>query len=64
LKIQKNRITTGTEKGASPQLLEIAQTAAKMMGALSLQRIKWYLSAKLDIPGGLDVNHKTDITIG
>ena len=26
--------------------------------------IKWYLSAKLDIPGGLDVNKKADITIG
>ena len=26
--------------------------------------IKWYLSAKLDIPGGLDVSKKVDITIG
>jgi hypothetical protein len=26
--------------------------------------IKWYLLAKLDIPGGLDVSKKVDITIG
>jgi len=26
--------------------------------------IKWYLLAKLDIPGGLDISKKVDITIG
>ncbi len=26
--------------------------------------VKWYLLAKLDIPGGLDISKKVDITIG
>ena len=26
--------------------------------------IKWYLLAKLDVPGGLDISKKVDITIG
>jgi hypothetical protein len=46
------------------QLLDAAQTAAAMMGAISLQRTRWYLLAKLDIPGGLDISDKADITIG
>ena len=46
------------------QGLEIAQAATAMMGIISVQRTKWYLSAKLDIPGGLDIRDKADITIG
>jgi len=34
------------------------------MGTQMTGRIKWYLSAKLDIPGGLDISKKVDITIG
>jgi len=45
------------------QGLKIAQAAAALMGAISAQRTKWYLLAKLDIPGGLDIREKTDITI-
>jgi hypothetical protein len=51
-------------EGKLGQVLKVAQTAAAMTGAIPFQRIKWYLLAKLDIPGGLDVSKKVDITIG
>jgi hypothetical protein len=51
-------------EGKLGQVLKVAQTAATMTGAIPFQRIKWYLSAKLDIPGGLDISKKVDITIG
>jgi hypothetical protein len=51
-------------EGKSGQLLKIAQAAATIAGAIPLQRTKWYLLAKLDIPGGLDIKTKADITIG
>ncbi len=51
-------------EGKAGQLLKIAQAAATMTGAIPLQRTKWYLLAKLDIPGGLDIEKKADITIG
>jgi hypothetical protein len=51
-------------EGKLGQVLNVAQTAAAMTGAIPFQRIKWYLLAKLDIPGGLDINKKVDITIG
>jgi hypothetical protein len=50
--------------GGLDQGLKIAHTAATVMGIAPFQRTKWYLSAKLDIPGGLDINKKADITIG
>jgi len=52
------------QEGKLGQVLRVAQTAAAMTGAIPFQRIKWYLLAKLDIPGGLDVSKKADITIG
>lgn len=51
-------------EGKLGQVLKVAQTAAAMTGAIPFQRIKWYLLAKLDIPGGFDVSKKIDITIG
>jgi hypothetical protein len=51
-------------EGKLGQALKVAQTAAAMTGAIPFQRIKWYLLAKLDIPGGLDISKKVDITIG
>jgi hypothetical protein len=51
-------------EGKLGQGLKIAQAAAAMTGAIPFQRIKWYLLAKLDIPGGLDIKKKVDITIG
>ena len=51
-------------EGALGAGLQIVQTAAEMTGAIPYQRTRWYLLAKLDIPGGLDVNRKTDVTIG
>jgi hypothetical protein len=51
-------------EGKLGQVLKVAQTAATMTGAIPFQRIKWYLLAKLDIPGGLDISKKADITIG
>jgi hypothetical protein len=51
-------------EGKLGQVLKVAQTAATITGAIPFQRIKWYLLAKLDIPGGLDISKKVDITIG
>jgi hypothetical protein len=51
-------------EGKLGQVLKVAQTAAAMTGTIPFQRIKWYLLAKLDIPGGLDISKKVDITIG
>ena len=50
--------------GVAGQGLKIAQAAAAMTGTIPLQRTKWYLLAKLDISGGLDIKRKADITIG
>jgi hypothetical protein len=33
-------------------------------GSIQSYPVKWYLLAKLDIPGGLDISKKVDITIG
>jgi hypothetical protein len=46
------------------QGLKIVQAAMAFAGAISVQQTKWYLLAKLDIPGGLDIKEKADITIG
>ena len=46
------------------QGLKIAQEIAAMAGAIPTQQTKWYLMAKLDIPGGLDINKTADVTIG
>jgi hypothetical protein len=51
-------------EGKLGQVLKVAQTAATMTGVIPFQRTKWYLLAKLDIPGGLDISKKVDITIG
>ena len=51
-------------EGKLGQVLKVAQAAAALTGAIPIQRIKWYLLAKLDIPGGLDISKKADITIG
>lgn len=50
--------------GKLGQGLKVAQAAAAMTGAIPLQQTKWYLLAKLDIPGGMDIKKKADITIG
>jgi len=50
--------------GKLGQGLKIAQAAAAMTGAIPFQQTKWYLLAKLDIPGGLDIKKKADVTIG
>jgi|GEM_PF-544149 len=52
------------QEGKLGQVLKVAQTAAAMTGAIPFQRIKWYLLAKLDVPGGLDISKRVDITIG
>jgi hypothetical protein len=51
-------------EGALGQVLKVAQTVATVTGATTRKRLKWYLSAKLDIPGGLDISKKVDVTIG
>ena len=49
--------------GGLVQGLKIAQEIATMAGAIPYQQTRWYLLAKLDIPGGLDINKKVDITL-
>jgi hypothetical protein len=51
-------------EGALGQVLKVAQTVATVTGATTRKRLKWYLSAKVDIPGGLDISKKVDVTIG
>lgn len=51
-------------EGMLGQGLKIAQAAAAMTGAIPLRRVKWYLLAKLDIPGGIDITKRADVTIG
>jgi len=51
-------------EGKLGQVLKVAQTAAAVTGRIPSRRIKWYLLAKLDIPRGLDVSRKVDVTIG
>jgi len=50
--------------GKLGQGLKVAQAAAAMTGVIPLQQTKWYLLAKLDIPGGMDIKKTADITIG
>jgi len=50
--------------GKLGQGLKVAQAAAAMTGAIPFQQTKWYLLAKLDIPGGMDITKKADVTIG
>jgi hypothetical protein len=51
-------------EGRLGQVLKVVQTAAAMTGTISRRRLQWYLLAKLDVPGGLDISKKVDITIG
>ncbi|MFU8796273.1 MAG: hypothetical protein ACNA7X_03120 [Dehalococcoidia bacterium] len=51
-------------EGKMGQAMKVAQTAAALTGRLPSQRVKWYLLAKLDVPRGLDVSRKVDVTIG
>ena len=50
--------------GKLGQGLKVAQAAAVMTGTIPFRQTKWYLLARLDIPGGLDIKKKADITIG
>jgi hypothetical protein len=43
---------------------DILSMRPQMTGAAPSSPIKWYLLAKLDIPRGLDISKKVDITIG
>lgn len=43
---------------------DILNIRAQMTGVIPSSPIKWYLLAKLDIPRGLDISKKVDITIG
>ncbi len=67
IKIPADLLNTQSQEqvpgGTLGQGLKIARTAASMAGVLPRSHIKWYLSAKLDIPRWFDVNKKADITI-
>jgi hypothetical protein len=49
--------------GAAAQGLKFVQAAAQMLGAIPTPT-RWYLLAKLDIPGAPDINDRIDISIG
>lgn len=49
-------------EGVGGTVLKIVQTAAVMTGNVSYP-VKWYLHAKLDIPGGFDIKDNADISI-
>lgn len=51
-------------EGKQNRWLELAKKTAAGAGLITLKRTKWYLLAKLDIPLGLDIKKKVDITIG
>ncbi|NWF77066.1 MAG: hypothetical protein HXY36_00445 [Chloroflexi bacterium] len=51
-------------QGKLGQVRKVVQTAKVITGAALSSPIKWYLLAKLDIPRGLDIRKKVDITIG
>jgi hypothetical protein len=44
--------------------IKIAQQFAAMTGAMPASHTKWFLLAKLDIPGGMDISKTADITLG
>lgn len=50
--------------GVAGDALKLVETAATLTGRSRRVRIKWYLQAKLDVPGGTDIRKKTDIIIG
>jgi hypothetical protein len=66
IKIPADILGIGPQRpeGTLGQPLKVAQTVATLTGATPRRRLQWYLLAKLDIPGGLDVSKKVDITIG
>jgi len=43
---------------------DILSMRPQMTGAIQSSPVKWYLLANLDIPRGLDISKKVDITIG
>lgn len=51
-------------EGKQNRWLEIAKKTAAGAGLIRLQRTNWYLLAKLDVPRGLDISKRVDITIG
>ena len=54
--------------GKLGQAVKVAETVGVALGAIPYQRtkeqVKWYLLAKLDVPGGLDISKRVDIIIG
>lgn len=68
IKIPADILSVGPQiqevEGKLGQVLKVAQTAAALTGRIPSQRVKWYLLAKLDVPRGLDVTRKVDVTIG
>lgn len=50
--------------GVAGNALKLVQAAATMTGGMRRIRVKWYLKAKLDVPGGVDISKKADIIIG
>jgi hypothetical protein len=51
-------------EGEARRASKIGQAVAAMTSLTRPSPIKWYLLAKLDIPRGLDISKKVEITIG
>ena len=66
MKIPADVLGKGSQEpeGKLNQALKVARTIATVTGTIPHERLQWYLLAKLDIPGGLDISKKLDITIG
>jgi hypothetical protein len=61
--ILENKPQNANPEGLLEQRLKLAQAAAMVAGSVPMQRYQWYLLAKLDVPGGLDIRKKVDLTI-
>jgi hypothetical protein len=51
-------------EGKIGTVLKVAEAASTIAGLMPTRQIKWYLKARLDVSGGLDISKKVDLTIG
>jgi len=54
---------TPEPEGKQNRWLKVTKKIAAELGLITLQRMKWYLLAKFDIPHGLDIKKRVEVTI-
>ena len=64
IRIPPDIARTPKPEGEVHRASKIAQAVAAVTDLTRPSPIKWYLLAKLDIPRGLDIGKKVEITIG